>query len=116
MTRGEVHWARVGGGRHPVVVLSMSENRVRAMMVVAPATEPIEGVAVEVRLGAFGGLPVGAVVRVALRRPDFIPCQWLVTVSKDDVMEHAGALSPEKLAEVENLLRRGGLGDALAAG
>jgi mRNA interferase MazF len=109
--RGEVWWARVNEKR-PIVVLSTSADDVCAMMIVPPATNPIEGVTVEVELGASDGLPFEGVVRVALPRPGLIPCHWLVTLSKDDLVERAGTLSPAKLAEVDELLRRGGLTDA----
>jgi len=112
VTRGEVWWARVDEMR-PIVVLSTSADAVRAMIVVPPATHPIDGMTVEVRLGVSEGLAVEGVVRVALPRPGFTPCHWLVTLSPEDLVERVGTLSPAKLAEVEELLRLGGLADAL---
>jgi mRNA interferase MazF len=103
--RGEVWWASVDQQRRPVLVLLAGEDDARAIIIVPPATK-IEGVAEEVELGAAEGLPTVGVVRVALPRPDFIPCNWLVSLQRRDVTERAGALSPEKLAEVERLLRR----------
>jgi mRNA interferase MazF len=108
--RGEVWWARVDD-RRPVLVLHADDNEVRAIIIVPPAPTTI-GVIEDVRLGAAEGLPTDGVVRVALPRPGFVPCQWLVTLSKDDVLDRAGALSAEKLGDVECLLRKAGL-DAL---
>jgi mRNA interferase MazF len=78
------------------------------MMIVPPAPTS-EGVTENVRLGAAEGLPTEGVLRVALPREGFIPCQWLVTLSKADLIDRAGALSREKLDHVERLLRRAGL-------
>ena len=102
--RGEVWWAQVDEKRH-VVVLSTSADGVRAMMVVPPGSNPIEGVTVEVRLGAAEGLSVECVVRVALPRPGFIPCHWLVTLSSDHLIERVGVLSSDKIHELEEVLR-----------
>jgi mRNA interferase MazF len=105
--RGEVWWANVDEHR-PVLVLSASADQVRAVIVVPPAPT-IDGVTEDVILGAAEGLTAEGVVRVALHRPGFIPCNWLVTLAKDDMIERAGVLSPEKLSEVACLLRRAGL-------
>jgi mRNA interferase MazF len=105
--RGEVWWARVDEHR-PVLVLHANDNEVRAIIIVSPAPTTF-GVTEDVRLGAAEGLPTEGVVRVALPRPGFVPCQWLVTLSKSDVFDRAGALSAEKLGHVECLLRRAGL-------
>jgi len=92
------------------VLSTIEDDDARAIIVVPPAENPNEGVLVEVRLGAAEGLAAEGVVRVALPRPGFIPCQWLVTLSSEQLIERVGALSPEKLSEVDDLLRRGGLG------
>jgi mRNA interferase MazF len=106
--RGEVWWATVDE-RRPVLVLSMSAQDVRAIIVVAPADRLVDGVTEEVSLGAAEGLPNEGVVRVAFPRPDFIPCNWLVTVPRHSMIERVGVLSVEKLDEIESLLRRAGL-------
>lgn len=51
------------------------------------------------------GLPFDGVLRVALPRPGFTPCTWLTTLSRDDLIERAGALSSAKLSEIEDALR-----------
>ena len=91
-----------------MLVLSVSAEDVRAIIVVPPADRLIDGVT-EVLLGAAEGLPTEGVVRVAFPRGGFIPCNWLVTVPRHDVLERVGVLSVEKLDEIENLLRRAGL-------
>jgi mRNA interferase MazF len=107
--RGEVWWVDFDQ-RRPVVLLSGDEaSGFRAMQVVAPAGIDITGVAAEVAVGAPEGLPLGGVLRVALPRPGFIPCTWLATLAREDLIERAGVLSPAKLGEVEDLLRLGGL-------
>jgi len=45
------------------------------------------------------------VLRVAFPRPGFTPCTWLTTLSRDDLIERAGALSPAKLIEIDDALR-----------
>jgi len=107
VARGEIWWARIDE-RRPVLVLRVVENEVRAIMVVPPAPT-IDGVIEDVKLGADEGLPTEGAVRVALPRPGFIPCHWLVTLSKDALIDRAGALSAPKLDQVERLLRRAGL-------
>ncbi|MFG3338235.1 type II toxin-antitoxin system PemK/MazF family toxin [Glycomyces sp. NPDC048151] len=107
--RGEVWWADFEG-RQAVVLLSGDEaSGFSAVQVVAPAGTDLNGAAVEVTVGAAEGLPLEGVVRVALPRPGLIPCNWLVTLDRDDLTEHAGVLPPAKLGEIEDALRLGGL-------
>ncbi|HEY3953366.1 MAG TPA: hypothetical protein VGM53_08335 [Streptosporangiaceae bacterium] len=40
-------------------------------------------------------------------RPGFTLCTWLTTLSRDDLIERAGTLSPEKLSEIDDALRAG---------
>jgi mRNA interferase MazF len=47
------------------------------------------------------------VLRLVFPRPGFTPCTWLTTLSRDDLIERAGTLSPEKLSEVDAALRAG---------
>ncbi|MEU6565349.1 type II toxin-antitoxin system PemK/MazF family toxin [Streptomyces parvulus] len=108
MQRGEVWWAEVDG-RRPVVLLSREGPEFRAMQVVAPAGVELGGVAAELAVGASEGLPVEGVLRVALPRPGLIPCTWLVTLHRKDLVERAGTLSPAKLGDLRELLRLGGL-------
>lgn len=95
MKRGELWWASVDK-RRPVVLLSRDEAyAVRAMVVVAPVSTTVRGFAVEVRVGRAEGLPRGGVVN----------CDWLVTLPKADLLERAGALSANKLAQLDDALR-----------
>jgi mRNA interferase MazF len=132
--RGEVWWAFIGE-RCPVVLLSGDEeSEFRAMQVVAPATAEekrgfvvlsgeqaadsrvmqqfiasvgtgIGGVGVEVEVGTREGLPHDGVVRVALPRDGHIFCTWLATLTRESLVERAGALSRTKLDQLANALR-----------
>jgi mRNA interferase MazF len=105
MDRGEVWWALLDEKR-PVVLLSRDgAEELRAIQVVAPAGTDITDVGIEVRLGNGEGLANEGVVRVALPRTGFIPCTWLVTLTRDDLIEQAGRLSPAKLHELADALR-----------
>jgi mRNA interferase MazF len=131
--RGEVWWA-VLDERRPVVLLSGEEaSEFRAMQIVAPATidekrgflvlsgaelsDPdamrnlasvgtdIRAVGVEVEIGAREGLPYEGVVRVALPRDGHLFCTWLITLTRDYLIERAGALSSAKLRQLERALQ-----------
>ncbi|MFC9916682.1 type II toxin-antitoxin system PemK/MazF family toxin [Streptomyces sp. NPDC127197] len=107
MHRGEVWWVEFDE-RRPVVLLSGDEaSGFRVIQVVAPAGVDISGLGVEVAVGAFEGLPFEGVLRFAFPRPGFTPCTWLTIVSRDDLIERAGVLSPAKLNEVEDARRLG---------
>lgn len=110
MQRGEVWWVEFDELR-PVVLLSGEDaSGIQVMQVVAPAGVDITGLGVEVAVGAMEGLPFEGVLRVALPRPGSTPCTWLTTLSRDDLIERAGALSSAKLSEIDAALRIGGLG------
>ena len=109
MQRGEVWWVDFDE-RRPVLLLSDEEpSGFQAIQVVAPASTDITGVASEVAVGNVEGLPFEGVVRVALPRPDLVPCTWLMTLSRSDLLEPAGALPLAKLEEITDLLRLAGL-------
>ena len=109
MARGEIWWMEFDG-RRPVVLLSPDEDaELRAIQVVAPAGTDLTGVGIEVSLGAAEGLAEAGVVRVALPAAGFIPCTWLVTVTRDDLIEQAGTLAPAKLRELTDVLQRAGI-------
>ena len=78
---------------------------VRAMQVVAPADTDISGVGIEVAVGVPEGLPFDGVLRFAFPWPGFTPCTWLTTLSRDDLIERAGAVSTAKLSEIDDALR-----------
>ena len=107
MDRGEVWWAEFDR-RRPVVLLSEDEpSGFLAMQVVAPAGAGISGLGIEVTVGIPEGLPFEGVLRLVFPRPGFTPCTWLTTLSRDDLTERAGTLSPEKLSEVDAALHAG---------
>src|SRR5436190_19845962 len=104
MRRGEVWWVEFDE-RRPVVLLSEEEpSGFRAMQVVAPAGADISGLGVEVAVGVLERLPFEGVLRLVFPRPGFTPCTWLTTLSRDDLIERAGALSPAKLIEIDDAL------------
>ena len=105
MRRGEVWWVEFDE-RRPVVLLSGEDpSGFRAMQVVAPADTDISGLGAEVAVGIQEGLPFEGVLRVAFPRPGFTPCTWLTTLSRDDLIERAGAVSAAKLSEIDDALR-----------
>jgi mRNA interferase MazF len=107
--RGEVWWAHVDE-RCQVVILSQDgADKVRAMIIIAPANTNIDGRAVEVSVGAGDGLPREGVLRVALPCAGRINCNWLVTLPQTALLERAGILSPAKLRQLDDALRLGEL-------
>ena len=105
MRRGEVWWAEFDE-RRPVVLLSGEDpSGFQAMQVVAPADTDISGLGIEVAIGVQEGLSFDGVLRFVFPRPGFTPCTWLTTLSRDDLIERAGALSPAKLSEIDDALR-----------
>jgi mRNA interferase MazF len=133
MERGEVWWAQVDEKR-PVVLLSGGAGPDhRAVEIVPPATaaqkrgfvvmsgeealnaeqrlrltnaaDPaIRAIGIEVRIGKAEGLPEDGVVRVALPQDGAIFCTWMVTISQEHLIERLGALSTEKLRELDNAI------------
>jgi mRNA interferase MazF len=111
------------------VLLSGEEaSESRAMQIVASASNDIRGVGVEVEIGSREGLAHRGVVRVALPRTGHtpwirsggpsrgpqakslvVPCTWLITLTRDYLIERAGALSSAKLGQLENALRLAGI-------
>jgi mRNA interferase MazF len=105
MQRGGVWWVEFDE-RRPVVLLSGDDGSgFQAVQVVAAADVSIEGLGVEVPVGAAEGLPFEGVLRFAFPRPGFTPCTWLTTLSGDDLIEQAGALPDAKVAEIEDAIR-----------
>ena len=66
-------------------------------------TSPAWGI--EVAVGVPEGLPFEGVLRFAFPWPGFTPCTWLTTLSRDDLIERAGAVSTAKLSEIDDALR-----------
>lgn len=108
MQRGEVWWVEFDERRLVVLLSGDDAFGIQVMQVVAPAGVDITGLGVEVAVGAMEGLPFEGVLRLAFPRPGFTPCTWLTTVSRDDLIERAGALSSAKLSEIDDALRLGG--------
>src|ERR1700735_3675478 len=107
MRRGEIWWVEFDE-RRPVVLLSEDEpSGFRAMQVVAPADTDISGLGIEVAVGVPEGLPFEGVLRFAFPWPGFTPCTWLTTLSRDDLIERAGAVPAAKLSEIDDALRAG---------
>ena len=105
MQSGEVWWVEFDE-RRPVVLLSGDDGSgYRAVHVVEAAKVSIEGLAVEVAVGAADGLPIEGVLRFAFARPGYTPCTWLTTLFGDDLIEQAGALPDAKVAEIEDAIR-----------
>ena len=108
MQRGEVWWVEFDERRLVVLLSGEDASGIQVMQVVAPAGVDITGLGVEVAVGAMEGLPFEGVLRFAFPRPGFTPCTWLTTLSRDDLIERAGALSSAKLSEIEDALRLAG--------
>ena len=109
MRRGEVWWVEFDE-RRPVVLLSEDEpsgfagdaGRRSSRVPTSPAWGS------RWQSASWTGLPFEGVLRFAFPRPGFTPCTWLTTVSRDDLIERAGALSPAKLSEIDDALRAAG--------
>jgi len=105
MRCGEVWWADFGE-RRPVVLLSEPSNSTfQAMQIVEPANVDLTGVGLEVALGSADGLPLEGVIRVLFPRPGMVPCTWLTTVTKQDLIERAGAVPESKVGDIWEALR-----------
>ncbi|MCX4981873.1 type II toxin-antitoxin system PemK/MazF family toxin [Streptomyces sp. NBC_00572] len=105
MRRGEVWWVEFDE-RRPAVLLSGDDTSgIRVVQVVAPAGIDVSGLGVEVTVGAMEGLPFDGVLRFAFPRQGFIPCTWLTTVSRSDLIERAGVLTSAKLSEIEEAIQ-----------
>ena len=75
------------------------------MQVVAPADTDISDLGIEVAVGVREGLPFDGVLRFGFRWPGVTPCTWLTTLSREDLIERAGAVSAAKLSEIDDALR-----------
>jgi mRNA interferase MazF len=103
--RGEIWWIEFDG-RRPVVVLSQDESSgFEVMLVVPPADSDISGLGIEVAVGHVPGLAFEGVLRFALPGPGYTPCTWVTSVSRQDLIERAGALAPVKVQELDDAIR-----------
>ena len=69
----------------------------------------IGGIGVEVEIGHLDVLAFDGVVRVALPHRGRTFCTWLVTMTRGDLIEHVGALSPARLAQLGHVIRLAGV-------
>jgi len=108
MRRGEVWWAEFDERRLVVLLSEEEPTGFSAMQVVAPAQADISGLGIEVAVGVPEGLPFDGVLRFGIPWPGFTPCTWLTTLSREDLIERAGAVSTAKLSEIDDALRASG--------
>ena len=108
MQRGEGWWVEFDERRPVVLLTDETPSGFRAMQVVAAAGVDIDGLGIEVAIGAGEGLPFEGVLRVAFSQPGFTPCTWLTTVTRSDLIEKAGVLSHAKLKAIDDALRADG--------
>jgi mRNA interferase MazF len=102
---GEVWWVEFDQ-RRPVVLLSGDEaSGFQAVQIVAPAGVSIDGLGVEVVVGAAEGLPFEGVLRFGFPRPGYTPCTWLTSLVPDDLIDRAGVLPTAKLNEIDAAIR-----------
>jgi mRNA interferase MazF len=97
MRRGEIWWAELEppAGRRPVLLLSRHESySVRSLVIVAPVTTRIRGIASEVLLGIADGLPQDCVVNL----------DTLTTIPKDCLISRLAVLNAKRLKEVETAI------------
>jgi mRNA interferase MazF len=96
--RGEIWWAAMAApaGRRPVVLLSRDEAyAVRELVTVAPVTQRIRDLPVEVALDVEDGLPRACVANL----------DTVTTIPKHVLEERLTTLSPAKMREIEHALR-----------
>jgi len=108
MRRGEVWWAEFDERRLVVLLSEEEPTGFSAMQVVAPAQADFSGLGIEVAVGVPEGLPFDGVLRFGFPWPGFTPCTWLTTLSREDLIERAGAVSTAKLSEIDDALRASG--------
>lgn len=97
MKRGEIWWAELPGPvkRRPVVLISRDEAYAfRSLIIIAPITSRIRGIASEVTLGPEDGLP-----RLCAANMDTI-----TTIPKGRLLERLTTLSYQKLKAVEDAI------------
>lgn len=98
MLRGEVWWADLPdpAGRRPVVVLTRdSAIPVRNAVTVAPVTQTIRGIPVEVDLDSGDGMPVSCAIN----------CDNLLTVPQPLLDSRITTLTAGKMRAVEEAIK-----------
>jgi mRNA interferase MazF len=50
-------------------------------------------------------MPFDGVLRLVFPRPGLTPCTWLTTLTREDLVERAGAVPAAKLSEIDDALR-----------
>lgn len=97
MRRGEIWWAELEppAGKRPVLLLSRDDAySVRSLIIVAPVTTRIRGIASEVPLGVNDGLPQECVANL----------DTITTIPKDCLRSRLTVLNSEKLKETEEAI------------
>jgi len=98
MRRGEIWWADLGppSGKRPVVLLSREEAyAVRTAVTVAPLTQTVRGIPVEVPLDEKDGFP----------KPCVVNLDSIVTIPRRLLMSRITNLSADKLRLVREAIR-----------
>jgi mRNA interferase MazF len=94
MKRGEIWWAELEppAGKRPVVLLSRDEAyAVRSLVIIAPVTTRIRGIAAEVPLTVEDGMSQACVVNLDV----------ITTIPKDCLRSRHRILNRIKLKEIE---------------
>jgi len=100
VNRGDVWWAELPPpmGPRPVVLVSREDAyRVRTLVMVAPVTSRIRGIATEVPLDQGDGLARACVAN----------CDTLQTVPRAQLRRRIARLAPAKLRALDDALRFG---------
>jgi mRNA interferase MazF len=98
MRRGEVWWADLPApvGRRPVVLISRDEAySVRELVTIVPVTTRARDLPVAVAVGRSEGLP----------RKSIANADTIATIPKRALVEYAGVLDGEKLAQLDAAIR-----------
>ena len=98
MRRGEIWWAYLPPpiGSRPALLLMRDEAyELRSQVILSPITSRVRELPTEVALGIEDGLMMPSVVNLDV----------IMTFNKDLLSRRMGAISPEKMRQVEDALR-----------
>jgi mRNA interferase MazF len=96
VTRGDIYWADVPGGRRPVVIVTRTAALpYLTQIVVAPLTSTLRDIPSHVRLDE----------RQGLQRESAVNCDALVTVRVATLTDRIGTLDPAAQLRLDNALR-----------